>query len=511
MTTNPMELEEARKMFVDGMSAEDIASATGKSSRTIRNWAAKYEWERYSSPEVKLEKAYNLLLEKREKVESDIKLLDQYSRQLSTLRKGEFQRRSRIERTKAPTGGTPVFYEYQQKFLDDPHLFRFVLKSRQIGFSYVIAWEALERALREGRDQAFISASFRQTGQIRKYVKAFARKHFGLKLRGTEVIRLPNDAEIHFLAANPATAQGFSGDIYFDEFFWVMRAREIFENAAAIATLGDYRITITSTPSVLSHYGAELWDSTRNTLDISRHLVTVIDAVNGGNTEIRLEKILDRFPLDSIRRLYMCEFVDDAGSVFTFDEIMACVYEDSSLFERRADEIYWGGVDVSRHRDDTSVFLLAVNKARDAPLFTWRHTERYRRVSLPEQQARLEALVSSWRPEELSIDQTTIGEQLGDAIQSLMPEATLVRFSAESKARLVINAQDVVRTRRLRIPHDDRLIGSFLAIKRKALETTVGYESDRNADIGHADDFWAIALAMNPAWGAGRTESFFMM
>ena len=65
-------------------------------------------------------------------------------------------------------------------------------------------YEALERALRLGRDQGFVSASFRQTSQIRKFVKQHAREYFGLALRGTEVVRLPNGAELHFFAANPA-------------------------------------------------------------------------------------------------------------------------------------------------------------------------------------------------------------------------------------------------------------------------------------------------------------------
>ena len=43
----------------------------------------------------------------------------------------------------------------------------------------------------------------------------------------------------------------------------------------------------------------------------------------------------------------------------------------------------------------------------------------------------------------------------------------------------------------------------FLAIKRKALETDVGYEAQREEGIGHADDFWALALACHPAWGSG--------
>jgi len=508
---DPNLVEQARRLYADGLGPEEIGPKVGKTARTVRYWAERYGWKQGRAPEALLEEKIEAILEKAEPTTEELHRLDVYRRNLEGLRKGRKQRKERAESARNDRGDRPGFFDYQRRFLEDESLFRFALKARQIGFSWLIAWEALERAMRLGRDQTFASASFRQTSQIRKYVRQHARNYFGLKLKGTEVVRLPNDAEIHFLAANPATAQGFSGDVYFDEFFWMPRAREMFENAAAIATLGDYRITITSTPSVVSHYGYELWDDTRSELNISRHVYTIVDAVEGGNHLVRLDKILGLYPPEALRRLFMCEFLDDAGSVFTFDEVMACVRDDPGLFERTDGETVWGGMDISRQRDDTSIQLLAVDQTHGAPLFTWRHRELWQRIPLPEQEVRARHVMEEWQPERFCIDATTIGWHLAEAMQGEFDGVELVTFRPKTKAELVTNAQRIVQERRLRLPFDQRLIDSFLAIKRKSLETDVGYEADSNSSIGHADDFWALALALYGARGAGDDEAFILI
>ena len=508
MLSKPEAIEQARTLFNDGHTPEEIGAAVGRTARTVRNWKGEFGWKRGASPEAALEAAIARLTEKEPKSAKDWKDLDRYSANLAKLRKGAGKKRERKQAgDDAPK--QPDFFAYQKKFLDDNSPFRFCLKGRQTGFTWLVAWEALENALKTGRDKIFISASFRQTGMIRKYVKQHAWQYFKLKLRGTESVRLPNDAEIHFLASNADTAQGFSGDVYFDEFFWVRNAKSIFENAAAIASLRDYRITITSTPSVKSHYGYELWDPGRTPIKISRHLVTIVDAVEGGNHEVNLAKILEFFPPGAIRRLYMAEFADDAGSVFSFDEIMACVHDDDpALFEPKEGEAVWGGLDVSRFRDDTSLIFVGVQHSSGLPVFTWRDRVLMTRTPLPAQEERVKHLLAKWNPEEFAIDRTTIGEHLADVVKDELPGASLVRFDAGSKARLVINMQDIVRSKRLKIPMDQRMIDSFLAIKRKALETNVGFDSVGGEGIGHADDFWALALACYPAWG-GRDNGFF--
>jgi len=501
-------MEHARRLFTDGLTALEIAPKVKRSARTLRGWAQKHGWKKNSSPEARLEAAIADLADKDGKSEKDWRDLDRYSRNLAQLRRGDGERAERVERERkadgARAGNDSWLFAYQRKFLEDPSVLRIVKKGRQTGFTFLIAYEGLMDALKRGRDKSYLSASFRQTRMVNRYVKQIGRAMYGLKLRGTEVIRLPNGAEINFFAANEATAQGASGDVYFDEYAWLRRAKEMYENAGAIATLKDYRITITSTPSVQSHYFEEIWKN--GGPHWSRHQVTVIDAIEGGNNLIDLNKIMMMFSPRAIRRLFMCETLDDEGAVFTFDQIMACVVDEEEgegVFAYNESDTIWGGLDIARDRDDTSTIFLKVEQKNGKPFFTWRHRHLMNRVPLGAQEIKVKALLEQWKPDEFTIDATTIGEQLAEAISEEMPAATLQRFTPRLKAQLVLNQQDIVAGRRLQIPLDDRVIQSYLAIKRKALETDVGYEATRGEGIGHADDFWAVALACHPAWGGG--------
>lgn len=42
-----------------------------------------------------------------------------------------------------------------------------------------------------------------------------------MELKGGDMIQLFNGAELHFLGTSAATAQSYTGNLYFDEFFWV--------------------------------------------------------------------------------------------------------------------------------------------------------------------------------------------------------------------------------------------------------------------------------------------------
>ena len=56
-----------------------------------------------------------------------------------------------------------------------------------------------------------------------------------------------NGAELHFLGTNAKTAQGRSGDFYFDEFFWTGNFKELNKVASAMATHKHWRKTYFST------------------------------------------------------------------------------------------------------------------------------------------------------------------------------------------------------------------------------------------------------------------------
>ena len=502
-------LDNARQMYADGFTPEEIGPKVGRSPRQVRNWIKDGNWTQGTSALKTAEAKYNRLLALEDPSPAQLKEREGLSRELSRLMKasGKQKERLELERNKV---NWPALYRHQTAVVNDTSPFRLVLKARQTGFTLSFADEALEDALKNERDKIWIAASFRQTGKARAYVKRIAREKYGLKLRGSEAVELPNGARFLFLPSNPDTAQGESGDVYFDEFGWARRAQMLFESVAAAATRGNYRVTVFSTPSYHSHYFRDLWEGkAAGNLRFTRHKITIINAMLGGDPDIDLEKILGFFSPPAIRRLYMCEFGDDRGSVFTQDEIMAVVSEDEGDFAVKPGDTYWVGVDVSRWDDDTSVWIWAVDKRGDKPRFAFRHVLRMNRVPFTVQRERIKALLADYRPEEVVVDRTQIGEYLADALGEDFP-VTPVRFSAPLKERLVLGIQQIIQDKRVVLPNDDRVIDSFLAIKRKALEANVGYTTEGNDRIGHADDFWAAAMGMLPSFDGGTSSSLLL-
>src|SRR5690606_5135031 len=139
---------------------------------------------------------------------------------------------------------------------------RMILKSRQIGATFYFAREALIDAITTGRNQIFLSASKAQAHQFKTYMQAFLNEVLGVKLTGDPIV-LWNNAELHFLGTNYRTAQGRSGNFYFDEFFWVHGFAEINKVASGMALHKRWRKTYFSTPSSMAHPAYVYWTGER--------------------------------------------------------------------------------------------------------------------------------------------------------------------------------------------------------------------------------------------------------
>lgn len=236
--------------------------------------------------------------------------------------------------------------QYQIDFLTDPARRRFCLKSRQIGFTFAIAWEILYDGLKTGKNKICISASKKQCGVIRKYIQKFAKKVFGITLKGVDEmeITMPNGIdtfEIVYLSTNSVTSQSFNGDIYFDEFCWIPKLGDILDTALAMATHKKYRQTFFSTPSIKTHESYLWWagvDEMGNPKDyrISRHKITAKDAIEKGCDFFELEDIKADYTERQYSFLFDCEWIDNEASYFKWNTLEKCYYretqEDGKIF-----------------------------------------------------------------------------------------------------------------------------------------------------------------------------------
>ncbi|EBN8268542.1 terminase [Salmonella enterica] len=408
---------------------------------------------------------------------------------------------------------------------------RNLLKARQIGATWYFAFEAFEDAVLTGDTQIFLSASKRQALVFRTYIAKIAMEYFGIPIKG-DPIRLSNLAEIFFLATNSNTAQSNSGHLYIDEYMWIPKFSTLNTVASAMTTRKKWRMTWFSTPSAKTHEGYLLWsgeswrkgnaarkdvefpsfdeyrDGGRECPDgVWRYVVTIEDAVAGGIDDIDIDELRETYGKADFDMLYMCVFVDDKDSIFTFSQLLKCGVDVATWEDFHPDEEHpfgnrevWGGFDPAR-TGDTATFvvigvpIVAVERYRVLEVFRWKG------LSLVWMSEQIRTIKSRYNMTYIGIDVTGMGIGVFEMVQGFARrEAKAIHYSVESKNRLVMKMLDVVDTNRIEWNEEQKEIATaFLQVKKTttASGNAMTFVADRSNENGHADVFFAIAHAMD--------------
>ena len=423
---------------------------------------------------------------------------------------------------------------------------RNILKSRQIGATYYFAHEALIDALQTGRNQIFLSASKAQAYQFRSYIVDFAREVADVELKG-EVIKLPNAAELMFLGTNGRTAQGRHGNLYLDEYFWIPRYRELKKLASGMASQKQYRMTYFSTPSTLSHEAYKVWTGEAFNEkrpkaqhvhpDVShaalaggvrggdghwRQIVTILDAQAGGCDLFDLEQLRIENTPDEFAQLFMCQFIDDAASVFAFALLQRAMVDSwerwddwKPLMPRPfGNRPVWLGYDPSNGGDKAALVVLAPPAVAGG---NFRILERIQfHGSDYEAQARvIFETCQRYNVAYIGIDVTGLGSAVHQLVSKQRPDAVALQYSVELKTRMVLKALNVLHHGRLEFDagHTD-IAASFMSIRKTLTpsQRQVTYQAGRSEETSHADIAWATmhALYNEPLEGVTAANSSFM-
>ncbi len=417
--------------------------------------------------------------------------------------------------------------------------FRFLLKSRQVGFTYYCAWEAFEDAVLTGDNQVFFSASRNQAEIFREYIVQIAQKNFGVTLTGKD-IRLSNGAVLRFLSTNANTSQGFNGHLYGDEVFWIPKFTRLHEVASAMATHNKFRTTYLSTPSAKTHQAYPVWtgdawrgdDPKRKAVvfpkvselrdggrlcpdGIWRYIITMEDAIAGGlGVLVDIERLRNKYSTTAFAMLYMCEFVDSKDAVFKFSDLSRCeveagIWQDFDPIAARpfGNREVWGGFDPSRSGDN-STFVIVAPPIYEAERFRVLAVYHWQGLNFSWQAEQIKQLMRRYNMTYVGIDVTGIGRGVYDLVTKFAPrEATPILYSVESKSRLVLKMIDTVERQRIEWSKDAQdevskeraeIIPSFMAIRRTttASGNAMTFVAERSETTGHADVFFAIAHAV---------------
>ena len=386
-------------------------------------------------------------------------------------------------------------YLHQVKWLADKSRFRIANKARQIGFSLAIALEAMVKARFLGEDSLLVSASEKNAHEVLSkcahWVRWFREQGDKIAVNSDSKSELSflNGGKILSLAQNPDTVRGFTGNVYLDEFAHHSNDKEIYEAILPVASLG-YQVSILSTPMGESGKFYDIWTDQYRFPDYSRHEVDVNRAVGGGLV-IDIEAIRRNLDEDSFAQEYLCQFIDESTAFIPYDAIRGCISDQPDLSVGK----HFLGIDVARRRHLT--VLMVLTEIEDK--LHVKRIERMRNQTFASQRAMVRHLIAEEGISRGAIDATGLGMQFSEELNREYHFMEPVVFTSESKERMAHLMKRAFDNREVSIPADNDLISAIHSI-RKTVTPSNNIRFDAEADSkGHADEFWAMALALDCA------------
>jgi len=367
-----------------------------------------------------------------------------------------------------------------------------------------------------------------------------------------------NECAINSMSSNPDAQAGKRGTRLLDEFALHSDPRQLYNIAKPGLDWGG-DLVIISTHRGTANFFNELINEVKhqgNPKGFNLHTVTIVDAVDQGLLEKRKAKWMADDPRQSLTRdeylqrlrnecadeeswqqEYMCQPADDLSAFLSYDLIAGCEYRhgESWRFEvsslrlqptaetgvsnrldnpsassalgaaagwdsPRSAEIsgpLYVGVDVGRDHDLTVIWV--IEKLGDVA---------YTRAVVTMEKQTFEAqehALYEWlgRPEvrRCCIDRTGLGRQFAErAVQRFgCYRVEGVNFTGAVKEELAYPVRSAFEDRTVRIPNDPLIRSDLRAIKKETTASgNLRFTADRGKN-GHADRFWALALALHAA------------
>ena len=187
-----------------------------------------------------------------------------------------------------------------------------------------------------------------------------------------------------------------------------------------------------------------------------------------------------------------------AGAWLAWEAIRACedrTAGDPDAFAGGACTI---GVDVARRRD---LWVAAVLE-RVGDVLWLRELVVRRGIPFSQQRAIVGALAARYRPTGIAVDQTGMGEAVVEQLQEDLGRAAVngVLMTGPRRLDAATALREAVEDRRLRIPTDAELRRDLHAVRAEAGPGgALRLMAERSGTDGHADRFWALALACTAA------------
>jgi len=438
---------------------------------------------------------------------------------------------------------------YQRRWVEDRSRFKVGRVTRQGGKTFAATLEAVLDCYERVTKWVCLSRGERQSKELIAQAKIHA-KAIGAAVeeieglfKGEEAeykmleIVFPNGSRIIGLPANPDTARGWSANILLDEFALHKDSRAIWRALYPTITRG-YKVRVISTPFGKKNKFYELCTADNG---YAKHVVPIQLAVKEGlilrdeeGHQSTIEDLKKGFGDDEgWAQEYEVEFLDEATAFLTYDLIASVEAEQAeespewalslSQMAKEAYKVYlrtktdppWGelrgltslpgfegvlytGMDIGRRRDLTVIWL---DEQKDGVAWTRAAIELIKQPFFIQKYI-LFSFLSHPKMRRACIDQTGLGMQMAEEAREKFGEGRVegIDFTAANKEALATGLKQDFEDMKSRIPVSLKIRNSLHSVKR--YETSTGhfrFDADKTEETGHADHFWAKALAMQAA------------
>ena len=420
------------------------------------------------------------------------------------------------------------FLPYQRAWIEDQSRFKIGMFSRQTGKTFSTGGECVDdcyTAWMEDRRARWVilSRGERQAAEMMvEVIRPFTRAYYEVyntlvkggeprfeegefrapQERGPDAVYkaleviYPNGSRITAVSANPDTARGFSANVILDEFAFHAKSRDIWAALFPVISKSGLRLRVISTPNGKGNKFFDLM--TAEDTVWSRHVVDIYEAVRQG-----LDRNIDELRRgmadeDAWAQEYELKWLDEASAWLDYDLISGVEHPAAGLPGLYRGGLCYVGVDIAARND---LFVIWVLELVGDVLWT-REIITRRRASFAEQDELLAGVMQRYRVVRARMDQTGMGEKPVEDAKRRHGEIRVegVLFSAAAKLDMATALKERAQDRRMRIPAGDPVLRADLhSIKSQVGVTgTRRLIADGDTD-GHADRFWAGALAVSAA------------
>lgn len=323
----------------------------------------------------------------------------------------------------------------------------------------------------------------------------------------------PAGSRVIALPANPDTIRGYTANVYLDELD-IQKDQDELWRAVYPVLRGRLRLWTSSTPK---RKGGRFYRIMQDTTGVwSKRVVDIYQAVAAGLPfDIATEQAALADP-DAWAQEYELKWLDEASAWLPYELLAQSEADDfeptelgwrlRETFGYSLKECYLGW-DIARRRDLSILWVVAkepnkIPAVEISVMRGWRFDD---------QIAEFRRLMKKWRVKRACLDQTGMGEVIVEQAQSDFGDAVEgVLFTNTIKQDLATDLKRSYEDGLVTTPVDPQIRDSLHSVKK--LATSAGnfrFDAERT-DQGHADYFWAQALAVHGANnGAGPISGQF--